>query len=336
MFLYRPVKLSDLNQIFCLAAGASSGLTNFPADEKVLRAKIRRSIQSFKKNSNKPQNELYFFVLEDLSKNCIAGVSAIEANAGHDVPFFSYKLGFITRISRELNIRNDYQLLHLVNDFQGKSEICTLYLAAKYRGANIGKALSRFRFLYMANNPQQFTEIIFAEMRGKVDKKGEPPFWKALGKRFFNMEFHEADRLSATTNKQFILDLMPRNPIYLHLLNQQAVHAIGKPHNSTKPALRMLEKEGFLFDGYVDIFDAGPTVSVPKKLIKTVANSIVTNIIDCVNDLDTDLHMVATVDGPFRATLAPAIIYDGEVILSKEHAQLLKLKPGKRCRIIAY
>lgn len=57
----------------------------------------------------------------------IVGVSGIESRTGHDTPFYSYKISKRTRVSRSLNIRSDYEVLSLVNDNQGRSEICTLF-----------------------------------------------------------------------------------------------------------------------------------------------------------------------------------------------------------------
>ena len=48
---------------------------------------------------------------------------------------------------------------------------------------------------------------------------------------------------------------------------------IGKVHTKTKPALQLLEQEGFSCRGYVDIFDAGPTVEAQLQNIRTAQAS---------------------------------------------------------------
>ena len=59
---------------------------------------------------------------------------------------------------------------------------------------------------------------------------------------------------------------MPRHPVYVNLLPPSARDAIGAVHADTAPARAMLEQEGFRYEGYVDIFDAGPTVEcVPRQ-----------------------------------------------------------------------
>ncbi len=110
-----------------------------------------------------------------------------------------------------------------------------------------------------------------AELRGVVDEAGNSPFWDALGGKFFGMGFRQADEFNAIHGHQFIADLMPKHPIYTAMLPDSARAVIGAPHLSGRAALRMLEKEGFVYDGYVDIFDAGPTVHARTDAIRTIA-----------------------------------------------------------------
>ena len=63
---------------------------------------------------------------------------------------------------------------------------------------------------------------------------------------------------------------MPRYPIYLDLLPAEAVAAIGKVHDQTKPALAMLESQGFVRTDQIDIFDGGPVVQCGTKSISAV------------------------------------------------------------------
>jgi arginine N-succinyltransferase len=45
---------------------------------------------------------------------------------------------------------------------------------------------------------------------------------------------------------------------------------MGVPHPSGRAALRMLEAEGFRYEGYIDIFDGGPSVSAPTDQVRTI------------------------------------------------------------------
>ena len=48
---------------------------------------------------------------------------------------------------------------------------------------------------------------------------------------------------------------------------------IGQVHDNTRPALAVLNKEGFEFEDLVDIFDGGPTVHCERENIRTIRES---------------------------------------------------------------
>ena len=87
------------------------------------------------------------------------------------------------------------------------------------------------------------------------------------------MEYSTADYLTGIGQKSFIAELMPKHPVYVNLLPQSARDAIGTVHADTAPARAMLEQEGFRYEGYVDIFDAGPTVECSRENIDAVRRS---------------------------------------------------------------
>ena len=66
---------------------------------------------------------------------------------------------------------------------------------------------------------------------------------------------------------------MPRHPVYTVQLPEAARKVIGEVHNDTRPARALLEAEGFRYEGYVDIFDAGPTVEAYRDNIRAVRES---------------------------------------------------------------
>jgi arginine N-succinyltransferase len=87
------------------------------------------------------------------------------------------------------------------------------------------------------------------------------------------MSFQDADYFNAINGNQFIADLMPKHPVYVAMLSMSARSAIGVPHPTGRAAMRMLENEGFSFDGYVDIFDGGPTMTARTDNVKSIANA---------------------------------------------------------------
>lgn len=336
--LIRSAKNSDLDSIHHMAQQAGVGMTTLPNDIDLLKKRLTWSSQSFSKNVCIPENEYYLFVLEDTSTNQIVGTSAVEASIGYDSPFYSYKLAKRTRICHSLNIRSEYEVLSLVNDHQGNSEMCTLFLAPDYRKNGNGLLLSRSRFLFMAHFPERFKSTVIAEMRGISDDAGHSPFWDEVGQHFFHMSFEDADRLTLSTNKQFIADLMPRNPIYVKLLSPKAQAVIGKPHQSTETALNMLLKEGFRHTNYVDIFDAGPTIEAPRDSISTIANSCVVTISNIIDEVSSKRYLLATTHLDFRATMSQMLMNKelSTCIISKQTADVLQVKCGDTIRVAAF
>jgi arginine N-succinyltransferase len=75
------------------------------------------------------------------------------------------------------------------------------------------------------------------------------------------------------TDNQFILDLMPKFPIYADLLPEAARAVIGQAHADGAAARRLLEWEGFRYADVVDIFDAGPLLVAPRDSIRTKRES---------------------------------------------------------------
>ncbi len=127
--------------------------------------------------------------------------------------------------------------------------------------------------LFIAEFRHLFGDKLIAEMRGMSDEEGRSPFWESLGRHFFKMEFSQADYLTGVGNKAFIAELMPKFPLYTCFLSEEARGVIGRVHPNTEPALAMLKAEGFSYQGYVDIFDAGPAIEAETDKIRAIAES---------------------------------------------------------------
>jgi arginine N-succinyltransferase len=166
-----------------------------------------------------------------------------------------------------------------------------------------------------------------AELRGAIDDAGNSPFWDGLAGRFFDMSFRDADEFNAKHGNQFIADLMPKHPIYTALLSEGARQVMGQPHYSGRPAMRMLESEGFAFQNYIDIFDGGPTMIAKTDGIRTVkqAKTVTVSAVVPVRE-DEPTHLIATGRlAEFRACLG-CVSEDGA--LDEAAAALLGLGVG--------
>ena len=329
MVVIRPAKKADIDQIMDLASLATYGLTSMPKDRDLLAKRIAQSELSFQLAPEAPGGELYLFVMEDLSSAKVIGTSGIMSKVGGFEPFYAYEIQVKVHESKELGVRKEIEILRLVTQHSGPSEIGGLLLHPEYRKYGNGRLLSLFRFLFMAQHSQRFEPLIIAEMRGFVDEHGHSPFWEALGRHFFDMDFPKADYLSVK-NKKFIADLMPDCPIYIPLLPKEAQKVVGKVHPHTEPAIKMLKDEGFRNTGMVDIFEAGPIISCSLKDVRIVKQSRKATVEAILTGSpESEIYLVTNTGPNFRACMATLSMNEEDhVRIGSKAAQTLKLETG--------
>ncbi|WP_148864341.1 arginine N-succinyltransferase [Marinobacter fonticola] len=272
--IIRPIAHKDLPALQAIAIESGAGFTSLVDDREFLINKIQHSIDSFARCVQQPEDEGYLFVLEDPDTGEVIGTTGIEASVGLDSPLYHYHKSQVVHRSRELGLFKRVDVLNMCNHYTGCSEICTLFLRPQFRRPNAGKLLSKVRFLFMAQNPQRFASTVIAEMRGISSDDGISPFWDWLRSNFVDLDFATVTQLVGAGNNGFIAELMPKYPLYTHLLSEDAQSVIGEVHEKTRPALRLLEAEGFRHKGYVDLFDAGPTVEAELDQIRSIAGSV--------------------------------------------------------------
>ncbi|MGL6261278.1 arginine N-succinyltransferase [Vibrio sp. WXL103] len=338
MLVVRPITMADYQDLHTCAVESGHGFTSLPVNQELLTNRITHSEYSFAKlDVSEPSDEGYLMVGVDSETGEVAGCTGIEAAIGWDVPFYSYHISTVVHSSPKLGVNNVVKLLTLGNNYTGCSEICTLFLRPSFRHGLNGRLMSKARFLMMAEHPQRFSNTIFAEMRGVSDHEGNSPFWQWLQEHFFSIDFTLADYLTGIGKKGFIADLMPKLPIYINLLSKEAQAVIGQVHDDTRPALCLLEKEGFTCRNYVDIFDAGPTVECDVQHIQTVRNSFKATVHIAEHSSSQDYLIANTSFSDFRATAAKAAFDadEGRVILTAQVADALRVLEGDKVRMHA-
>ncbi|MCB9094192.1 MAG: arginine N-succinyltransferase [Halobacteriovoraceae bacterium] len=338
MLIIRPISSTDLDGLSNLLEDSGFGLTSLPKDPEVLLKRIQLSERSFKHvEKDRPSGELYLFVMEDTTENKIVGISGIISKIGGFDPYYFYRLEKQRKYSQMLKIENEITAMHVEKIYDGPAEVCSLFLSPHYRNSRNGRFLSLTRFLYMANHLNFFEDEVIAEMRGMVDKNGYSPFWEAVGKKFFKIDFKEADFL-VMKNKKFIEELLPDYPIILELLPHQAQKVVEKVHAFTEPALHILKKEGFNYSGLVGIFEPGPVISAKVKNIRSVKESKVSKVTDVSEHIDSEeLYIISTTDpNNFRACLG-RLDHSGSSMLkiSPDIAQNLELSIGSQVRFVS-
>jgi arginine N-succinyltransferase len=337
MLVVRAVREQDLEPLLALVGQVGQGMTTLKPDRAMLRKRVEVACASFAETIA-PQQRDYLFVMEDTAAQRLVGVCAIKSAVGLDEPFYNYRIGTLVHSSSELQVFSRMETLYLSNDLTGCAELCSLFLHPDYRSGHNGKLLSKSRLLFIAQFPHLFPEKLIAEMRGFQRADGSSPFWDSLGRHFFKMDFSRADDLSTLGKKSFIAELMPRYPLYIACLPQDAQQVIGLVHADTAPARRLLEQEGLYYEGYIDIFDAGPVLQARVSELRAVHDSALAQIEALVPQQaagDSPLLISNTALADFRVMVAPAPLQQGRIALAEQQRDLLACAGGDAVRTLA-
>ncbi len=327
-FVIRAATLEDLDWLDSVANGLGIGFTSLPNNKEFLKNRLTQVEKSFKQNIP-IQERVYLFFRENLPQKQIVGISGIDVNVGYQESFYNYQVSTVVQISKALNIRVEHKMLNLVNNYQEATELISFWVDPAARGQECGKSLSFARFLFMAHFPNWFNETVISEVRGYFDSDEKSPFWEAVGKNFYGMSFREADELTFGSGKQFISDLVSRDPIYLDLLPQAAQDVIGLENADSRPAIKLLEQQGFKFSNHVDIFDAGPLMSADRNSIKAVQDSKNAKVAKIAPCKEGKKALLFNNNVEARFTVADiSELEDDDISISRETADILRTKTG--------
>lgn len=334
-FRIRAATAADLEPIYQMAKLTGGGFTNLPADRTALAEKLAQSDMAFARDSSELADETFVLALENASTGEVRGTCQLFTRIGQDWPFYSYRLATLTQHSHELGRTVRAELLNLVTDLEGSSEVGGLFLHPSERAGGLGMLLARSRYLFIAMHRARFADRVLAELRGIIDERGGSPFWDGVAGRFFGMTFQEADYFNAINGNQFIADLMPKHPVYVAMLSDTARSAIGVPHPSGNAAMRMLENEGFAFEGYVDIFDGGPTMTAKTDQVASIAaaREDVIAATDCANG--EQALIAAGQLASFRCSYGARAERDDGLAIDSDAAALLGVAAGEKVWSVA-
>ena len=333
MLVVRPAGPGDLDHLLELAILSGPGFTSLPEDPDQLSDRLDVSRDSFTGAIPVP-DRWFTLMMEETDTGDVDGIASVKATVGMKRPFFSFRIANNPVQSPSLGIRMDHQTLTLVNECSGWTEVGSLFLKADRRKGGAGRLLSQSRYMLIGAQPELFAETVLAELRGVFTPDGACPFWDHVAHKFFPMPFDQADMMTGSTDKQFILDLAPRHPIYIDLLPEPARAVIGKVHPQGVAAMALLESEGFRPNGLVDIFDAGPTVTSPRDHIRTVRDARRLSVV-VSEEFDAELPALVSTDSveAFRAVRARAAIEGETVRVTAETAAALKVRTGDIVRV---
>lgn len=338
MYLVRPVEVADIPALEALAAAATPWVHTLPKTTEKIRQCVERSIFSFAAQVTVPNEEAYVFVLESTVDKTILGSAAIFAIAGSNGTYFAFRNDVVHQVSRELNISHNVQALTLCSELTGHSQLSSFYIRNQQQAGPEAALLSRARLLFAAIAPQRFRDRFFVALAGVTNANAASPFWEALGRKFFQMDFLDAERtIEGARNRTLIVELMPHYPVFVPLLPSEAQAVMGHTHPEGELALKILTDEGFSADEYVDIFDGGPVLQAHKHALHSFSSSFLRRVQNDsagdrrAIDLPKNKYLIASrEEQKFRAVLleTPSLEWGGNVTLLPEMMHALEVVVG--------
>jgi arginine N-succinyltransferase len=225
--------------------------------------------------------------------------------------------------------------------FDGPTEIGGLVVDPALRGGadKPGKQLAYVRFLYMAIHPERFREKVLAELMPPLERDGRSLFWESFGRRFTDLDYQTADKLSRE-NKEFIQQLFPPVDVYATLFPERVRRMLGKVAPATEPIRHLLEKIGFAYVSRVDPFDGGPHYEAKLADVTLVRAYRRLALAEAPLGRGGEERLVAVVRpgrNRFRAVRCAARVLSREqVAIPAAARELLRAKPGDRLHLVPF
>ncbi len=297
MYRLRQARASDVPSLLEMAH--TGNFINLPPFGERLEQMIGISDASFgrvKAQIDPPKNhdrthDNYMLVLESPDGSCL-GTSAIRGGMiARDHPNLSYQLLMLVRESALLSKtasgaggstddasrmvvsgRMEHVYAILFQDTGYPTELGGNVLRHDTRGRGLGKLVSYARFHYLKAHSAWFSDRLLTEMMAPVDGYNDgTAFWRQVTRKFINMSYNDADRLSTHNDKrEFMYELLPKF-VNLSLLPDEVLDSIGQISEGTRPAAEMLKDIGFQQTTRIDPFDAGPHLEMHLSTLNALA-----------------------------------------------------------------
>jgi arginine N-succinyltransferase len=339
MYLLRDARQDDLSGLGRLARILNT--VNLPDDRTALREVLDRSIRSFAGKVKDPKDALYLFVLEDLKSHHLSGTSLIIAKHGtRDAPHVYFDVSEREHYSATLDRHFRHQVLSIGYNYDGPTEIGGLIVDPAFRGHDRpGKQLSYIRFLFIAMQRPRFRDRVLAELLPPLGKDGKSVLWEALGRKFTDLDYQEADKYSRK-NKEFIQQLFPGTDIYTTLFPKKVQRVIGQVGPKTEPVKNMLERIGFRYVQRIDPFDGGPHFECPTADISVIKKCRKVRVANQPLDQPSEEMLVAYEPrrggNRIRAVKTPCRIESDIARLPKVALRVLGASEGETVQVIPF
>ncbi|OHV07116.1 arginine N-succinyltransferase [Kushneria phosphatilytica] len=341
MLLVRPAGIEDLPALMRLAEASVPRLTNLPAHQERLAARLEQSTRALSAPIEAPGEECYTFVLEDRTPSTpeVVGTASLRACAGAREAYYTWRREMLIHASQQLDVRREVSILSLSHELSEASLLCAFSLDARYRGTPAERLLRRSRLLFAAQYPERFRTMMGVAMPGWLDDQLRSPFWESVGRRFFSRDFHEINELAGIHSKSFIAEVMPPFPLYEPLLSDGARSVIGSIHEAHHAAAADLRDEGFRDSRHIDLFDGGLLLEAPFDQLHCVRHGHwhPVRIDDAQSTAGQMPALVANQQAEtFRCMMVPhALSATRQLLLSSAQAEQLGVEAGQAVLAVA-
>jgi arginine N-succinyltransferase len=112
------------------------------------------------------------------------------------------------------------------------------------------------------------------------------------------------------------------------MLPEAARRVIGLPHPSGRAAMRMLENEGFAYEGYVDIFDGGPTMTARTDNVASVRDAVAARVTGTTLDAGEKVLLATGALADFRCCYGFRRLDGDAIAIDAASAGLLAVHDG--------
>ena len=301
---------------------SSGGLSSLQPRLNFLKDYIKSSEKSFSQKHNSDQPCKYLLGMYEGVGGKLIGCAAVKTKTGIDTPFINF----------DILGEGDDQHLKASSRFMGSTEVGSLYLDPDYRSLGLGSYLARVRYLLMATEPWRFDDCVIAELRGICGIDGSP-LYDHIFKDKLEKNFMEADTEYFDRNPKSLGDIVPIGKLNTCDMPINVRASLGQPNASGQAAMRLLQSEGFIFTGTVDLFDGGPIMSVHRDTIRTIMNSKVLKAKRQEKIKGGVYSIVTSGDfNNFRAVITKTKLNDDKVNISFEAFDSLNLQKNNTVR----
>ncbi len=322
-YVIRPIVLDDADALLDLIRLSSGGLSSLQPRLDFLKNYIEHSQHSFSGILDVETPHKYLLGMFKDTTNQLIGCAAVKTQIGKDTPFINFDL------------KGDGADEYLIasSRYTGATEVGSLFLHPDYRRDGLGRYLAKMRYLLIGSEPWRFSDTVIAELRGICGPEGSP-LYDHLFEYKLDKSFLEADREYYDRNPDALGDIVPIGKLQTRAFPKDVRASIGQPHPTGIGAMRLLQDEGFIFSGTIDLFDAGPIMSVYRDTIRTLMNTKSRPVCVSPNVSTGQTCLICTGNiKTFRAVVTQAVITDDDIFIRPQLLNPLQCTLGAEVRV---